>query len=52
MFIIQLDDPAFKVSEQADCRLSLPKDIDWTLFDKHGLSLFFELFSLILNLLS
>ena len=40
------------MSEQADCRLSLPKDVDWTLFNKHGRSLFLELFSLILNVLS
>jgi len=30
--------PHLKMSERADCRLSLPKDIDWTLFDKYGLS--------------
>ena len=54
MFDIQLDDPAFKLNEQVDCRLSLLiKDVDWTLFDKHGRSLFLELFSVvILNLLS
>ena len=54
MFDIQLDDPAFKLNEQVDCGLSLlPKDVDWTLSDKHGRSLFLELFSVvILNLLS
>jgi hypothetical protein len=40
------------LSEQADCRLSLPKDIEWKLFDKYGLSLFLGLFSLILHPLS
>ena len=43
MFIIQLDDPAFKLNEQVDFRLSPPtKDVDWTLFDKHGRSLFLD----------
>ncbi|KDR76875.1 hypothetical protein GALMADRAFT_245970 [Galerina marginata CBS 339.88] len=30
----ELDDNAFKLSEQADCRLKLPKDIDWSVFAK------------------
>jgi len=34
----ELDDPAFKLTEQADCRLSLPKDVDWTLFDNYDTS--------------
>jgi hypothetical protein len=43
------------LSEQADCRLSLPKDVDWTLFDKYGLSLLpvsWSYLILILHLLS
>ncbi|KJA21311.1 hypothetical protein HYPSUDRAFT_203080 [Hypholoma sublateritium FD-334 SS-4] len=29
----ELDDNAFRLSEQADCRLRLPKDIDWDHFE-------------------
>ncbi|KAF9556072.1 hypothetical protein CPC08DRAFT_711462 [Agrocybe pediades] len=30
----ELDDSAFRISEQADCRLSLPKNIEWSTFEK------------------
>ncbi|KAH9474544.1 ZZ-type zinc finger-containing protein 3 [Psilocybe cubensis] len=32
----ELDDNAFRLSEQASCRLTLPKDIDWAVFEKSG----------------
>ncbi|KAF8909751.1 hypothetical protein CPB84DRAFT_1743775 [Gymnopilus junonius] len=30
----ELDDTAFRMSEQGDCRLKVPKEIEWSIFEK------------------